>query len=172
MKKWSPFHPVSIMGILLSVWLWILFCLGTIHAQNNENGYTIIPELSGGEKAIEKIDEYIKQVWQTGGKVMEKYQELASWNKLDLSQKFASGIFSRTTILDYVVYLVRFLSQIGLVIGAVMIIYAGYLYASNIFTGKGTTEGQKAIKYAVIGVLVVVFAYAIMKLFTSLFLGT
>ena len=53
-----------------------------------------------------------------------------------------------------------------------MIIYAGYLYASNIFTGKGTTEGQKAIKYAVIGVLVVVFAYAIMKLFTSLFLGT
>ena len=53
-----------------------------------------------------------------------------------------------------------------------MIIYAGYLYASNVFTGEGISQGKNAIKYAVIGVFVIVFAYAIMKLLTSLFLGT
>jgi hypothetical protein len=82
----------------------------------------------------------------------------------------ATGIMSWKTILDYIVYLVRFLSQIGLVIGALMIIYAGYQYATYIFTGKGTTEGKKAIQYAITGVLVIIFAYAIMRLFTALFL--
>ncbi|MDR3169197.1 MAG: hypothetical protein LBU27_05595 [Candidatus Peribacteria bacterium] len=78
---------------------------------------------------------------------------------------------TRNTILQYLVYLVKFISQIGLVIGAGMIIYAGYLYATNIFGGK-TTSGNSAIKYAIIGILVISFAYAIMKIFTSAFLGT
>ncbi|MDR0607400.1 MAG: hypothetical protein LBG52_03420 [Candidatus Peribacteria bacterium] len=43
---------------------------------------------------------------------------------------------TRNTILQYLVYLVKFISQIGLVIGAGMIIYAGYLYATDIFGGK------------------------------------
>jgi hypothetical protein len=102
---------------------------------------------------------------------MEKYNELASGDTLSLPEKFAAGIFSRTTILDYITYLVRFLLQIGLVVGALMIIYAGYQYATNIFGGK-STQGNVAIKNAIIGVLVVIFSYAIIKLFTALFLGS
>ncbi|MDR0370192.1 MAG: hypothetical protein LBH96_07025 [Candidatus Peribacteria bacterium] len=45
----------------------------------------------------------------------------------------AGGIMNRKTLLEYVAYLIRFLSQIGLVIGAAMIIYAGYQYAITIF---------------------------------------
>ena len=104
---------------------------------------------------------------------MNKYQELASGNTLSLEQKMATGIMDWTTILDYVVYLIRFLSQIGLVIGAVMIIYAGYIYASSILTDSGSgSKGKDAVKNAILGVVIIVFSYAIMKLFTSLFLGT
>jgi len=76
----------------------------------------------------------------------------------------------RNTILKYVAYVVSFASQIGLLIGAAMIVYAGYLYATNVFTGKGTSDGNTAIKNAIIGVLVVTFSYAIMKFFTAMFL--
>ena len=103
---------------------------------------------------------------------MENYQKEYQKISGDLATQMATGIMDRKTLLDYVVYIVRFLSQIGLVIGALMIIYAGYLYASNVFTGSGVNEGKKAVQYAVIGVFVIVFAYAIMKLFTSLFFGT
>ena len=37
------------------------------------------------------------------------------------------------TLLNYVVYLMRFLNQIGILIGAIMILYAGYLYATSVF---------------------------------------
>jgi hypothetical protein len=52
-----------------------------------------------------------------------------------------------------------------------MIIYAGYQYAITIFWGK-ESSGNSAIKYAIIGVLVISFSYAIIKFFTAMFLGT
>ena len=73
--------------------------------------------------------------------------------------------------MNYVVYLVRFLSQIGLVIGVLMIIYAGYLYASSVFDPSNMSKGKSAISNAIIGVLVVAFSYAIIKLLTSAFLS-
>jgi len=47
-----------------------------------------------------------------------------------------------------------------------MIIYAGYLYATQIF-GSSDTGAKKAITNAIIGILVIAFSYAIMKLLTS-----
>lgn len=80
-----------------------------------------------------------------------------------------TGVMGRSTILDYIVYLVRFLSQVGILIGGVMIIYAGYLYGSNIFAGKAG-DGKKAIKNAIIGILIIIFSYVIIKTLTSMFL--
>ncbi|MEI7562312.1 MAG: hypothetical protein WCJ39_00930 [bacterium] len=87
-----------------------------------------------------------------------------------MGEQMASGVMTRNTLLDYIVYVVSFLSQIGLLIGGIMIIYAGYLYATEIFGGK-PAEGKKAITNAIIGVLVISFSYAIMKLLTSAFLS-
>ena len=83
----------------------------------------------------------------------------------------ASGIMTRETLIQYVIYLIRFISQIGLVIGVVMIIYAGYLYATSIFNASGMSKGKSALTNAIIGVLIVVFSYAIMKILTSAFLS-
>ncbi|MDR2191129.1 MAG: hypothetical protein LBP53_08450 [Candidatus Peribacteria bacterium] len=100
---------------------------------------------------------------------MDTYRKEAE--KLSLKEQMATGIMNWDTILNYLVYVVKFLSQIGLLIGALMIIYAGYLYASSVFGGK-TNTGNSAIKNAIIGVLVISFSYAIMKFFTAVFLGS
>lgn len=130
-----------------------------------------MPELSGGR--ITSGQQMIEQIWKTGGKVQETYREKAEALNGDLPMQMATGIMDRSTLLDYVVYLVKFLSQLWLFVGAIMIIYAGYLYAvSSLRDGTGTTEGKKAITYAIIGILVISFSYAIIKFLTAMFLGT
>jgi hypothetical protein len=83
----------------------------------------------------------------------------------------ASGIFTWETILDYLVYVIKFLSQAGLFVGACFIIYAGYIYGSSALTGKDPSAGKTAIKNAIVGVLVVTFSYAIMKIVTAAFIN-
>ena len=135
-------------------------------AQNASNDYEIIPKASSGGK----VEEAVKAVGEEGGSVRDTYNEKA--DELNtVGDQMASGIMTRDTLLDYIVYLVRFLSQIGIVIGVMMVIYAGYLYASSIFSPGNMTKGKSALTNAIIGVLVVAFSYAIMKLLTSAFLS-
>jgi len=129
------------------------------------NDFEIIPKAGDTKNVIDAVSGVGAQ-W---GKVRDTYNKKAG--ELNLWEQMASGIMTRDTLLDYVVYLVRFLSQIGLVIGVVMIIYAGYLYATSIFNPSGMSKGKSAIINAIIGVLVVAFSYAIMKLLTSAFLS-
>jgi hypothetical protein len=98
-------------------------------AQQTTNDFEIIPEATSGGKVTTAVD----AVGQTGGNVWKAYNENAAALSGSVGDQIASGIMTRDTLLDYVVYLVRFLSQIGIFIGVVMIIYAGYLYASSIF---------------------------------------
>lgn len=131
------------------------------------NDFEIIPEASGD------VSEIVSDVWAEWGHVRDTYNQEAQelQNEWDIWSQFASGVMTWDTILDYIVYLVRFLSQLGIVIGVIMIIYAGYLYATSIFSPSNMTKGKSAITNAIIGVLVVAFSYAIMKLLTSAFLS-
>lgn len=88
--------------------------------------------------------------------------------KNDVGAQFATWIFSWDGVLSYFVYIVRFISQIGLVIGAGMIIYTGYKYASAVFSGK--SPSMSMITIAIEGILVIVFSYAIMRALTAAFL--
>ena len=148
-----------LLGCICPLFFWNTF------AQSPNPGYTIMPEV----KNPESLSNVIQEVGAVGGEVMETYKQKST--ELSLEQQMATGIMNRDTILEYIVYLVRFVSQIWLFVGAAMIIYAGYKYASNIFWWK-TGEGSTAIKRAIIGVLVISFAYAIMRIFTVAFLGT
>ena len=136
----------------------------TLWASSTANDFEIIPQ------ATSNVEKAVEDVWNKGGSVRDTYNQQATGMDGNVGDQMASGIMSRDTLLDYVVYLVRFLSQIGLVIGVVMIIYAGYLYATQIFGGKAES-GKKAITNAIIWVLVVSFSYAIMKLLTSAFIS-
>ncbi len=138
-------------------------------AQNTSNNFFIIPEEGSGGRVIDAVRDVSNGSWT----VWDRYNNQANNLSNSVGDQFASGIMTWDTLIRYVVYLVRFLSQIALVIGAVMIIYAGYIYATGIFTSSwdGASEGNKAIRYAIEWIVVVASAYAIMRILTSAFLS-
>ena len=136
-------------------------------AQQASNDFEIIPKASSGGKVVNAVI----SVGQTWGDVRKTYNQKAADLSGSVGDQIASWIMTRDTLLNYVVYLVRFLSQIGIFIGVMMIIYAGYMYASSIFNAWNMSKGKAAITNAIIGVLVIAFSYAIMKLLTSAFLS-
>lgn len=114
----------------------LLLCLaGTIsithtYAQGNPaNNFFIIPEATSGGQVTTDVDD----VGSKAGNVTNRYREIAEMTGRSVGDQLASGIMSRDTLLDYLVYLIRFISQIGILIGAVQIIIAGYKYAVAVF---------------------------------------
>ncbi|AHB41628.1 hypothetical protein P148_SR1C00001G0839 [candidate division SR1 bacterium RAAC1_SR1_1] len=138
---------------------------GSLFAQNLE----IIPELKPGDTVEKDVNEV-----GVGGHVWDEYNRQATEYQEDgnLAAQMASGIFTWDTLLDYLAYLIKFLSEIGIFVGACFIVYAGYLYATSIFNADSgaTSKGNTAIKNAIIGVIVITFSYAIMKAITAAFL--
>ena len=154
------------------IWIFITLLFGfnillPVLAQTTTNDFEIIPKTTD-QNAVNKAVETVGKDW---GNVRNNYNQEAEKMNGNVGDQIASGIMTRDTLLDYVVYLVRFLSQIGIVIGVVMIIYAGYLYASSVFSPSNMSKGKAALTNAIIGVLVIAFSYAIMKLLTSAFLS-
>jgi hypothetical protein len=152
--------------LVSSILLWV-FIIPIVSFAQTPNNFEIIPQASSGGK----VTDAVKAVGQSWGDVRKTYNEQAKNLSGSVGDQIASGIMTRDTLLDYVVYLVRFLSQIGIFIGVMMIIYAWYLYASTIFNPWNMSKGKSAITNAIIGVFVIAFSYAIMKLLTSAFLS-
>ena len=127
---------------------------------------TIIPET---QQDVWGIVERVGEGW----KVWDNYNKEADTlqSSEDLWAQMASGIFTWETILDYLVYVIKFLSQAGLFVGACFIIFAGYIYGSSALTWSDVWKGKIAIKNAVIGVIVITFSYAIMKIITAAFIN-
>jgi hypothetical protein len=141
---------------------WINIALPTFAIDAGSN-FEIVPQADSWGK----VEQAVEKVWSQWGHVRDTYNEQASGMAGEVGNQLASGIMTRDTLLDYVVYLVRFLSQVGLLIGGLMVIYAGYLYATTIFGWWDATKWKKAITNAIIGILVIAFSYAIMKALTS-----
>jgi len=147
-----------------------IFCVSSIlwffvYAQDLD--FEIIPEASKTQEQIIKTE--VKVVAEEPGHVRDKYREISEDTSRTLWDKMASGIMDRDTILDYVVYLVKFMSQLGLLIGALMFIYAWYMYATQIMWWD---EGKwkKAMTNAIIWVVVLSFSFAILKIVTNMFI--
>lgn len=121
------------------------------------------------------IWDIVKEVWSEWWKVIDNYKDAAYWEKdanwnrlwssMTLWDQLASWIMTRDTLLDYVTYVVRFLLQIWLVVWAWVMIYLWY---------KKMTEFREFkwwwIKYVVIWVFVIWFAYVIVKTLVSMFI--
>ena len=140
------------------------FCLSAwVYAQDmSVNGIQIIPELDDGE--VREINEAIDRIGKTGWNVRNEYNKTASG--LSTSEQIASWIMNRDTLVNYLVYVIKFLSQLWLVIWVVFIMYAWYKYMVSVFNGWKTPSST--VKNAIIWVIIVIFSYAIMKILTSL----
>jgi len=143
------FVSIMILG-LFSIWL------------AEDNGWTLIPQASWD------VSSKIERIWSEGWKVWDKYNEEA-WNIDNVWDAFASGIFSWNIIFDYFKYLANLLSEIWLVIGAAMIIYAGYKYTVGVFTQDASKGWKDAVKWAIYWLLIIIFSYVIMRLLLAMF---
>lgn len=144
----------------------IFFTFSTVFAAGNNDlevdWLNIIPKLD--ETELDDANELILQVWLSGGHVQETYATIAS--QIDTSEQIATWIMNRDTIINYLVFVVQFLSQLWMTVGAVFIIYAWYQYMLAVFNGWKATSSM--LKNAIIGVVIVIFSYAILKTLTSL----
>lgn len=157
---------------LKKIWITLIFCLFSIiyvpnntFAEDPENDldvdwFYIIKEVED----IGKLDDAIKKVWATWWKVMETYNATAS--SLKTSEQIATWIMNRDTLINYLVYIVQFASQLWLLIWWWFIMYAWYKYMLSVF--DWWKAPSSTIKNAIIGVIIVIFSYAIMKTLTSL----
>lgn len=150
----------------LIMWFLSVFVMPySVLAQDLEvDGFNIMPELTDAE--IGQINTKITRIWSEWWQVWKHYTDEAE--QLTTSQQIASWIMNWDTILNYLVFVVQFLSQLWLVVGVVFIMYAGYGYMLSVF--KGWKVPTETVKNAIIWVIIVIFSYAIMKTLTS-FIG-
>jgi hypothetical protein len=67
--------------------------------------------------------------------------------------------------MNYMVHIIQFLSQLGLVVWTIFIMYAGYKYIISVLNSQKTPSST--IKNAIIWILIIIFSYAIMRILTS-----
>lgn len=105
-----------------------------------------------------------------GKSVRESYNEIAARTNTpdQVDEQIASGIMTRDTLINYGILLLRFLSQVGLMIGWLMFVYVGYQYIMSVLWWSAPDESL--ITNAVIGILIIIFSYAIIRILTRAFL--
>ncbi len=144
-----------------------LFCLYTpTYAETND--FYIIP------KVEEDPSDMVERISNSWWKVRDQYDYEAyeMWwsqkNNRNLWQQMASWVMTRDTLIDYTVYALRFMSQISLIVWALMFIYNGYQYVAYGISWENPSS--ESIKHAVIWILIVIFSYALMRILTRAFL--
>lgn len=141
----------------------LTFFLTIVNADNLEvERFEIMPKLT--PEQVSELNEVISGISHSGWNVRKLYNSWAQ--NLTISQQLASGIMNRDTILNYIVFVVKFLSQLWLLVWAAFIMFAWYKYMLSVF--GWTKTPSSTLKNAIIWVIIVIFSYAIMKILTSI----
>ena len=160
----------KVLGLFL-VGISFLGLYSFANLDRTQNNLHIIPQTSYTEQDTSNI---IKNIWdiEQWGTVLERYSGAATEleQKWDIGAAFETGVFSWNIVVSYLVYLLRFISQLGLLIWAVMILYAGYQYATFIFGFWDPSKAKTTINRAIQWVLILVFSFAIWRGLTAMFL--
>jgi len=160
MKKNMFGIAIVYLASLLFVFFSPVFAVGD---NNDLDWFNIISELDNEQ--VTKAQQAIQNVWQTWKEVWKTYRQTAdSW--LTTSEQLATWIMNRNTIMDYLVYVVQFISQLWITVWVVFIMYAWYQYMLSVF--NDSKPWTSMLKNAIIWVIIVIFSYAILKTLTSL----
>lgn len=157
--------------IIKKIWIFIalsifsFFILPNItNAGDDEipiDGFNIIPELESWE--IEDMWKKVEDIWKTPWKVQDIYKETAAW--LSTKEQLATWIMNRDTILNYLTFIIKFLSQLWLLVWTIFIMIAWYKYVVSLFNWWKVPS--ESVKNAIIWIIIVIFSYAIMRILTS-----
>ena len=150
----------SILGMM-----WGLILATGVYAQADD--FFILPKDDGG------ADSAVERLTNEGGNVWDQYDKEAYTNPAlvweeNIGNQLSSGILTRDSIIYYLVVLLQFLSQLGILIWVLMIIFVGYQYASYSITGQDPKTSY--ITHAIAWILVISFSYAILNILRNAFL--
>ena len=149
---------------VLKVFTVILTIITIFLSQTNatEENLSIVPKLS--EEEVGHTNRRINFLWSKWWEFWKNY--LLASDDLSFFERLASWILTRDDIPNLMILVVKFLSQLWLVVWVIFIMYAGYKYMISVFNwGKVPSS---AIKDAIVWVIIVIFSYAIMRFLTSI----
>lgn len=131
------------------------------------NDLVVVPEGSQG------ADSVVLDLQNQWGDLWDQYDDRAYNDaqlagEQNLANQIRTGVMTWDTLIFYLVYLLQLLSQVGMLVGVLMIIFVGYQYASYSFTGAEPNPGY--INNAIIGIVVIIFSYAILNILQNMFL--
>lgn len=161
------------------IWLCSLISI-PVFAQQEDPAFELIPEATkddigqdvkelGEVKSSKNFSEiYNKKARDLWSDWTWDLKEDCAW----LGNQFASGIMNWDTILCLATQIVRFVSNMAMVVWALMIIYAWYIYAMSVFNSDafGVSKGHAAIKRATIWIVIVILSYAMINFVIEAFL--
>ena len=112
---------------------------------------------------VEKVNRRIKFIWSESWKVSDNMY--IAHKNLTFRERWAAWILEVDDIMNYLVIVIQFLSQLWLVVWTIFIMFAWYKYIVSVF--NWWKAASSTLKNAIIWVIIVIFSYAIMKIFTS-----
>jgi hypothetical protein len=142
--------------------IWLPIFLLTFSLYTQADSFNITRELTDNE--ITKVNRRIKIIswdpWNVSSNIHKAHEDL------NLFERLASWILEIEDIMDYLVLVVKFLSQLWLVVWMIFITYAWYQYIISVF--NWWKAPSNTVKNAIIWVIIVIFSYAIMRFLTSI----
>ena len=142
--------------------IWLPIFLLTFSLYTQADSFNITRELTDNE--ITKVNRRIKIIswdpWNVSSNIHKAHEDL------NLFERLASWILEIEDIMDYLVLVVKFLSQLWLIVWMVFIMYAWYQYIISVFNWWKVPSNT--IKNAIIWVIIVIFSYTIMRFLTSI----
>lgn len=151
------------------IWLYMMACLTmtffspltVVFADENDVQFEIIPavepsDLQNINTTILDSDEDIRDIYN---------QQADTLGAQDggTALQVTSGVMNRDTIINYAIMVLRFLSQLGLLIGWLMIVYTGWKYIMAVISGDSPPSSD-LIMNAIKGILVIIFSFAILRI--------
>lgn len=184
MYVWNIFKKVCYCVGSIVCWFLLLWSVNAWWS--NEIEFELLPKATDWSKATDNIqdlwkiwssenfdlkyNEYAKQLWENAWKKRNWSTriEQCAW----LWNQFMSGIMNWDTILCLAAQVVRFISNMALVVWAAMIVYAWYMYAMSVFWDSAwwVGKGNEAIKRAIIWIVIIIFSYAMLNFVIEAFL--
>lgn len=170
MKLYYTIGMKKIIWLSVLCMLFLAWVFGQISANNS---FQLIPESknAASEKRADELSQKLISWWSEQD-FRDEYDKWAKELKWDLGAQIRSWIFSRDSVLNIWVYILRFIMQIALVIWAAMIIKSGYTYVlAAMWASDKPEEVSKPIKNALIWLFVISISYTIIKLLQMAFLS-
>lgn len=143
-----------------------------VFAWLSDDPFVLIPKSDNPQDADNMVKLLGTPNNKNGNTLRDEYDTYAKdlEGEKNIGGQFRSGIMNRNTIFWLLTQIVKFIANAALIVGSMTVIYAGYLYTMSVYTWDNAGKAKTAIKTAIIGIVIVIFSYAILRIVIFAFL--